>query len=265
MRFCSLSSGSDGNCEFLEYENTRILIDAGLSGKKIENLLKQIDVDPSTLDGIFVTHEHIDHAKGIGILSRRYNLKVFSNHETFVAMAPMVKNISPENSYSFELGRGFNFKDLYIKPIGIFHDCESGCGFVISGRDKKVSILTDTGYVNSEMMSDINGSDLYFIEANHDRDMLLNGSYPWSLKQRIASNRGHLSNDNAVEVLGRVLEKKNEVVILSHLSKDNNTPLKALRSVRDGLGQLNIFEGIDYSLEVAPREEVSRIYKVGEV
>ncbi|WP_138160470.1 MBL fold metallo-hydrolase [Peptoniphilus catoniae] len=259
MKFCSLSSGSSGNCQYLEYKNTKILIDAGLSGKKIENLLKDINVDIDSIDAIFLTHEHIDHVKGAGVLSRRHNMKIFTTEETFKAMLPITKEISGENIYFFQNNKAFNFKDLYIDPMDSFHDCVKGTCYSIIGN-KKISIVTDTGMVSPEMMERIKGSSLYYLESNHDSDMLIQGSYPWSTKQRIMSTRGHLSNDNAAKILERLLSKSEEIVMLSHLSRDNNDPKLAVRTVRDSLTNKNIREGIDYIMEVSPRDSVSTIY-----
>lgn len=259
MKFCSLASGSSGNCEYIEYKNTRILVDAGLSGKKVESLLDSIDVDIKSIDAIFVTHEHLDHIKGVGVLARRHNLKVFSNENTFHNMLSTTKEINSENVFFFENERPFQFKDIYIEPMNTFHDCSKGSCFTFTGN-KKISLVTDTGFVDQSIMEKIKDSSLYYLEANHDKDMLLQGSYPWHLKQRILSNRGHLSNENASNLLKELITKNKEIVMLSHLSKDNNIPKLATRTVRDALLNKNIKEGTDYILEVAPREEASEIY-----
>lgn len=256
MLFCSLSSGSSGNCQYIEYKNTQILIDAGHSGKKITELLKSIDKKVEDVDAIFVTHEHIDHAKGVGVLSRKHNIKVFSTIETMRSMQPVTKEIAAENAYTFVNGQPFQFKDLYIQPMQSFHDCTNGTCFIVNGN-KKISVVTDTGYVNPELLSSMENSDIYYLESNHDYDMLMNGTYPWSLKSRISSTRGHLSNDNAAEILNRLIKKKNEIVMLSHLSQDNNTHTIASNTVRDLLSQNSIIDGVDYKLEVSPRDEVS--------
>ena len=152
MKLIPLSSGSSGNSIFIEENNTRILIDAGHSGKKIESLLKDIDVDPSTIDAIFVTHEHIDHVKGVGVLHRRYKMDVFASEVTFRAMESQVKKIDGEKINIFQNSIGFRYKDLYIEPMEIYHDCQEGNSFIIHSKDEKATILTDTGWVNTEMM-----------------------------------------------------------------------------------------------------------------
>ena len=261
MKFCSLSSSSSGNCEYVEYNNTKILIDAGKSGKQIEQLLDSIDVDIKDIDAIFLTHEHLDHVKGAGVLSRRHNLKVFTTQKTYQAMLKITKDIKSENLYFFENDRSFTFKDLHIEPIKSFHDCVDGSCYNII-EDKKISIVTDTGIVDQNLLEKMKDSDLYYIEANHDKDMLVNGLYPWATKQRIMSNFGHLSNDNAAEILKKLLNKKNEIVMLAHLSKDNNDPKLAARTIRDSLDENNIREGIDYIMEVSPKDATSKMYEL---
>lgn len=261
MKFCSLASGSSGNCQYIEYKDTKIIIDAGLSGKKIEENLQKIGVDASELDAIFVTHEHIDHIKSVGVLSRRHNLKVFSNMMTLDAMLPTVKKLDPKNTFIFESGKNFTFKDLEILPIHTFHDCQDGCGFVIKGN-KKISILTDTGWVNSSAMEKMENSNLFYLESNHDVDMLLNGTYPFATKQRILSTKGHLSNENAAEVLSMILKKKKEKIILGHLSSDNNLPEVALNTINNMLLSSHKEENIDYTIDVAPRFLPSEVFEI---
>lgn len=265
MKFCALASGSSGNCQYVEHKNTKILIDAGLTGKKIEENLQKIDVNPNSIDAILVTHEHIDHIKSVGVLSRRYNIKVFTNMDTLGAMLKTVKKIEPENVYIFENNKAFEFKDMHIEPIDTFHDCARGCGFVINALDKKeskVSIMTDTGWINTETLEKMEGSNLYYIEANHDKDMLMNGRYSWALKQRINSTRGHLSNDNTKEILAKLLQRKRENIVLAHLSKDNNLEELAKSTVTEGLMCKNLAEDRDYTIEVAKRELPSQIYEL---
>lgn len=264
MKFCALASGSSGNCQYIEHKDTKILVDAGLTGKKIEENLKEIDVDPSSIDAIFVTHEHIDHIKAVGVLSRRYDMKIFSNLKTLNQMLPTVKKLDPKNVYIFENNKAFEFKDIHVDPIDTFHDCIEGCGFVINALDtqNKISIMTDTGWVNSESLEKMEGSDIYYIEANHDKEMLLGGRYSWSLKQRIMSTRGHLSNENTAEILQKLLKRKKENIVLAHLSKDNNLEELAKNTVVGALLERNLAEERDYTIEVAKRDLPSQIYKL---
>lgn len=260
MKFCALASGSSGNSQYIETNEKKILIDAGLSGAKIEKLLHSIDVDPKDLDAIFVTHEHKDHAAGVGVLARRYGLEVFANKKTWQAMAPTIKKVPSEQCHLVENHISLSYGDMYIMPIATFHDCVEGTGYIIGSGNKKISVVTDTGWVNGKMKEYMKNSDLYYLEANHDEDLLINGPYPFPLKQRILSNRGHLSNANAGSVLGDLLEKRGEKVVLAHLSRDNNAPLLAARTVRDLLDTKGIKEGTDFVLEVAKRSEAGHLY-----
>ena len=146
-------------------------------------------------------------------------------------------------------------------PVSTFHDCANGCGFVISG-DKKVSLLTDTGWVNQDAMEKMDGSELFYLESNHDVDMLMNGTYPYATKQRILSTKGHLSNENAAEVLSMILKKKKEKILLGHLSSDNNVPELALKTINDLLLQDHKEENVDYSIDVAPRFLPSKVFEL---
>lgn len=262
MKFCSLASGSSGNCQFIEHNDTRIIVDAGLSGKKIKDLLDSIDVDIDTIDGIFVTHEHIDHIKGVGVISRRHNLDVFTNRNTYFNMINTTKEIKEDKIHFFENEKPFDFKDIHIEPMNSFHDCSKGSVFTFSGDNKKISVVTDTGYIDDNILTHMEDSDLFYIEANHDKEMLIEGFYPWSLKERIMSSRGHLSNNDCANILKLLLKRQKEVVMLAHLSKDNNTPTLATRTIRNELACKNINEGTDYILEVAKREGASEIYKL---
>ncbi|NMB10260.1 MAG: MBL fold metallo-hydrolase [Tissierellia bacterium] len=259
MKFCSLSSGSSGNCVYMETENTRVLIDAGFSGKKVEELLKNIDVDPKTLDGILVTHEHTDHIKGVGILSRRYNLPIMANYGTWMGMDKKIGKIKDENILIFKNDYDFEFRDLEIHPISTYHDSECSCGYIVGNSNKKITVMTDTGYVSQNMKDKIKGSDILYVEANHDVDMLKNGIYPYHLKQRVLSTKGHLSNIDSAMMLGEVLKANEEKVILAHLSQENNTPKMAFETIKFYLEKLGLDTEKEIDLSVAPRHMASKI------
>ncbi|MDO5037741.1 MAG: MBL fold metallo-hydrolase [Tissierellia bacterium] len=260
MKFCSLASGSSGNSQYIETDQARILVDGGLSGKAIEKNLEAIGVDPASLDAILVTHEHTDHVKGVGVLARRFDLEVFANENTWLAMEKTVKTIPKAQVFSQE--EAFSYRDLDILPISTYHDCVRGTAYVLRQGARKISLLTDTGQVTKKILTAMAGSDLYYIEANHDRTMLAQGPYPRALKNRIASKWGHLSNDHTAEVLSRLLEKRQEHVVLGHLSRDNNLPRVATRTIREGLAKNKILEGIDFSLEVAKPLAASRCIEI---
>ena len=246
LRFCPLFSGSDGNCCFLEVDNRRYLIDAGFSGKKIESNLKILGIDPSTIDLIFLTHEHIDHIRGAGVLSRRYDIKICKIKDENIVV------IGTEKKHRFSLF------DLYTLEIS--HDCARGMGFVFNTDYGKVSLLTDTGIITNHMKEKIKGSKIFYFEANHDLDMLKNGPYDYNLKQRILGEFGHISNVTSGNVLSEVVTDKCKKVYLGHLSETNNEEKLAYDEV---FGILNKENLIQYTnLEVAKRFDNSSITEV---
>ncbi|MGM0396119.1 MAG: MBL fold metallo-hydrolase [Bacillota bacterium] len=260
VRVCSLSSGSSGNCQYIETENTRIIIDAGFSGKRIEQLLSEIKVDPSSLDGILVTHEHIDHSKGVGVLSRRYDIPVYANEDTWNGMEKIVKSVKTYNTKVFKTNKNIELKDILIHPFNISHDANDPVGYIIFSNKTKLSFVTDTGWINEGIIKKISNSHFYFMESNHDVKMLREGSYPMMLKKRIMSPKGHLSNDDAADTLSEVLSGENEIVLLAHLSQDNNRPDLAYSTVRNGLLSQGFDVDNDLRLNMTNRDGISGIY-----
>lgn len=260
LRFCSLSSGSSGNCQYIETENMKILIDAGFSGKRIEELLASIDVCPKTLDGIFVTHEHTDHIRGVGVLSRRYDLPLYANENTWLGMESKIGKIKEKNIKIFNTEDFIEMKDLIVNPIKIFHDALEPVGYVFHYKKKKISIITDTGIIDNNMKEKIKDSNIYLMESNHDVYMLRDGDYPWFLKERISSTKGHLSNDDAAVILSDIINGKEEVVLLGHLSKDNNKPEIAYETVRSKLDENGIKVNKDITLDMTFRDKKSKVY-----
>ncbi|HHX70666.1 MAG: MBL fold metallo-hydrolase [Miniphocaeibacter sp.] len=257
IKFCSLSSGSSGNAMYVETEKTRLLIDAGFSGKQLEKLLMNANVLPDSIDAILITHEHTDHIKGAGVLSRRYNIPILANEKTWLAMLKKVGKIKEENLIVFKNDIDFSLRDIDIHPFSTYHDSANSCGYIINKDNKKITILTDTGIVNERMKNLIAGSDIYLIEANHDVEMLKNGSYPYSLKQRIASVKGHLSNEDCAFTLGEILTGNQEKVVLAHLSEENNTEELAFSTVDKYLQSLGLDTKRDINLTLANRNNVS--------
>ncbi|WP_100065432.1 MBL fold metallo-hydrolase [Miniphocaeibacter massiliensis] len=257
LKFCSLASGSSGNALYIESNKTKILVDAGFSGKVIENLLLKANVLPESLDAILITHEHIDHIKGAGVLSRRYNIPILANEETWLAMLNKIGKIEEKNIIVFKNDIDFTLRDLDIHPISTYHDSANSCGYIINKNNKKISILTDTGIINQRMKNLISGSDVYLIEANHDIEMLKNGSYSYNLKKRILSVKGHLSNEDCAFTLGEVLTGNQENVILGHLSQENNTEQMAYDTVNNYLTNLGLDTNRDIFLSLANRSNIS--------
>lgn len=265
MRICSLSSGSKGNAIFVESEKTKLLVDCGHSGKFIELLLNSIGEEAKNLNAIFVTHEHVDHIKGVGVLSRRYNLPIIANEKTWIAMKPMIGKIEAKNIMAFKSNTFFSFRDLDVHAISTHHDAVDPVAYIFYQKNQKISIMTDTGIVTPVMADAIRGSNVYLLEANHDVDMLLKGPYPYSLKQRILSEHGHLSNEMAKYTLEDVLEGKNEKIILGHLSDENNLEELAFSDVNKHLIDLGLDVGKDVELGVAPKLQADRIIDLKEI
>lgn len=265
FKFCSITSGSSGNCIYIGTPKVNILVDAGISGTKVQAGLEKIGVNPASLHGILITHEHIDHIKGVGILSRRFDLPLLATAKTWEAMEAMGKvlgKIAPHNKVVIEKDKDFILKDLVIHPYPIPHDAADPVGYTFVHSNKKISIATDLGHVNDQIKDNIRESNLILLESNHDIDMLINGSYPYYLKRRILSNFGHLCNEAAGKILAEVFHDKLEAVILGHLSKENNYPQLALNSVKKQLLSAGIEQDGRFELTVAKREEVSEFFSL---
>jgi phosphoribosyl 1,2-cyclic phosphodiesterase len=262
IKFCALSSGSSGNCLFLSTGKTTVLVDAGLSGKRVEQLLGQINESPRSVTAILVTHDHIDHTSGVGILSRRFDLPIFANPLTWQVMEGNIGNIAPKNIREFHTGVEFNIEDLCIKPYPISHDAADPVGFTFYTGRVKIAVANDLGCVTPSVEEEIKGSSFVMLESNHDTEMLKVGSYPWHLKRRIAGEKGHLSNEDAGAALLRLADQNTKAVLLGHLSKENNYPLLALETVKGMLKQQGIEVGKEVNIDLSFRDKISRVYTI---
>ncbi len=260
LKFCSLFSGSSGNCQYIKTENTTILVDAGLSGKKIQQEIVNIGEDPKKVDAIFITHEHIDHIQGAGIMSRRLNVPIYANRKTWEAMNTYIGDIKSENIKI--LDECAEVGDLSIMPFDISHDAAHPVGYNIFYKNKKISLVTDTGCTNDLIINSIMDSDLLLVESNHDEDMVLIGPYPWTLKRRVLGEFGHMSNDTAGNLISRVVRRGTEIVLLGHLSKENNFPQLAYKTVENILKENFIDVNPGICLEMTYRDKSSRIYEI---
>ena len=261
FKFCSLYSGSSGNSLFIETQNTKLLIDAGVSSKKIENALNDINIDPSTLDGILVTHEHVDHVQGLGTLSKKFDLPVFVNQETLDAMPKQKDKISEKNVKIFKVSDKFEIGDLEIKPFSIPHDAANPCGFNIWKDNKKISIATDIGHMTNPILKSLEESLFIMLEANYDPEVLRCSPYPFTLKSRIAGPTGHLPNEMAGKTISHLLKSGLKNAMLGHLSKQSNFPELAYKTVVDELISNNYNEDC-ISLSVASRDNHSKIITI---
>lgn len=264
MKICTLSSGSNGNATFIQSDKSKLLVDCGHTGKAIELLLNSIGEEARELNGILVTHEHIDHIKGVGVLSRRYDLPILANEKTWLAMKNTIGNIAPKNIMVFKSNTFFSFRDLDIHVISTFHDAKDPVAFIFYQKNKKITVMTDTGIVTHQMKEAIRGSNAYLIEANHDIRMLIDGPYPQALKNRILSDHGHLSNESSKLVLEDVLTGMDETVILGHLSNENNLEELAFKEVHDHLQDLGLIMDRDVKLRVAPKLNADTIIDLGD-
>ncbi len=263
LQFCSFASGSSGNSYLVKDDNTAVLIDAGISGKRILEGLEETGTPREMVSALLITHEHIDHVKSIPVLTKRIpDLRVYANRATWEGIERPV----PESArYFFETGQQFRIGDLTVHPFPVPHDAAEPVGFSIYGEGRQVSICTDVGYVTDEIEKEIEGADLLLLEANHEREMLLMGRYPYPLKQRILGDEGHLSNVSCGEVLSRIVGRtdKKRQVLLGHLSRENNDPSVAMLAVRNTLQEQDIFVGPDLQIQVAKRDQRSELYVVG--
>ena len=265
FKFCTITSGSSGNCIYVGTPKVNILVDAGISGIKAQRGLEKIDVHPASIDGIFITHEHIDHIKGVGILTRRFDIPLFAMKKTWEAMDEMEKvlgKISSNNRIIIEKDKDFILEDLVIHPYAIPHDASDPVGYTFVHNNKKISLATDLGHVNDKIKDNIRESSLILLESNHDIDMLINGSYPYYLKRRILGDYGHLCNEAAGKILVEVFHDKLETVVLGHLSKENNYPKLAYNSVKSTLIDAGIELEGKVELTVAGRDELSKLFRL---
>ncbi|MDX8430335.1 MAG: MBL fold metallo-hydrolase [Candidatus Algichlamydia australiensis] len=227
-RFCPLASGSKGNLLFFESDDAKILIDCGLSGRQTVKLLAEIGVDLSEIDAILITHEHIDHIRGIERICKEWNTPLFANSETARAIC---SNLSFRPAFQiFSTGETFHFKDLAIHPFTIHHDTLDPVAFTIQMRDQKIGICADLGFATTLVRAQLQNCNLLYIESNHDPDMVHASPRPMNYKQRVLGRQGHLSNQSCQELLAEVRHPNLKRVYLAHLSEECNHPEKALQS-----------------------------------
>ncbi len=256
--FCPIASGSNGNCIYIGNASFKILIDAGLSGKAIESGLNALDTTGSELDAIFITHEHVDHISGAGVMSRRYNIPIYATQKTwrFFERHNTIGKIAEENKRLVKSDTDCFLGDLCVRPFEIPHDASEPVGYSVFFDDKKISVATDIGYATETIKQNIYNSDAILLESNHDLEMLMNGRYPQQLKTRIMGNRGHLSNANAGLLLSEIANNRLKHVFLGHLSEENNFPLLAFDTVQNVLTA----NKIKVPLQIAERGGLSECY-----
>lgn len=243
MRFTILASGSTGNALLVESEESKVLVDAGLSAKKVEQLLEERGVKGSELDAILITHEHSDHIKGVGALARKYDLPVYANEKTWEALNKQLGELAEEKKRMMETGSVIDFGKLQVESYPVSHDAADPVGYCFYEGERKLSLATDLGYVSAKVKEKIADSDALILESNHDVEMLRMGRYPWNVKRRILGDTGHLSNEAAGEALCDILSGRTERVYLAHLSRDHNLMDLARLTVNNILEERGIHAG----------------------
>ena len=261
LEFCSLYSGSSGNCLFVRSNGTKILIDCGTSCKKICDGLASIDSSIEDIDAILVTHEHSDHVQSLGMVSKKFNIPVYANLETWNAMESQKEKIDEKNINFFKNDEDFFFNDLTIHPFSTPHDAANPCAFNIHNGKKKLSIATDLGHIDGRIIDKLQGSSFILLESNYEPEMLKASNYPFRLKQRIAGPNGHLSNEIAGKVISELMKKDLRQVMLGHLSKENNFPELAYQTVVEQLME-NDSDINTIKIDVASRVTPGKIIKI---
>lgn len=261
IKFCSLYSGSSGNSIYLGTENTHILVDAGVSGVRIANALREINENPEDVSALLVTHEHSDHVKGAGIFSRKYNVPIYAREKTWKAMRRELGKLPDYNIRIIEKDY-FTIGDIVVCNYSIPHDAADPVAYTFYVCNKKISIATDIGCLTEDIYKNVIGSDIALIESNHDLDMLKNGRYPLPLKQRILGNNGHLSNVNAAAFVTELVRNGTSNIYLGHLSQENNYPELALEATRCALAECGFDIKKDVHVCVASREHYSEVIQL---
>lgn len=262
MRLCSIASGSSGNCIYVGNENTHLLVDVGISKKRVEEGLEQLNLSGEMLSGILITHEHTDHIQGLGAFSRKYKIPIYATKGTLNGMRMykylgdmpegLLKEVSADESFSIG--------ELEVVPFSISHDANEPTGFRITGDEKNVAIATDLGIYDDYIIEHLKHLDAIVLEANHDVHMVEVGPYPYPLKQRVLGCRGHLSNESTGRLLCQILHEKLKYIVLGHLSKENNFPELAYETVKLEVTMGDTpYKGEDLSLMVAERDKISKI------
>ena len=260
MKLCSIASGSSGNCIFAGTDSTSLVIDVGISGKRVENGLNEIGHTMREADGILITHEHSDHISGLGVVARRYGVPIYATKGTIGAIQAC-KSIGevPKGLFrEIEPDVDFTIGDISITPVPISHDAAMPTAFVLRQGKKSMAVMTDLGKFDHYIIGKLQNLDVLLLEANHDIRMLETGPYPYYLKRRIMGNSGHLSNDCAGRLLGEILHDGFKKAVLGHLSQENNYADLAYETVKLEITEgENAYQGTDFDIAVADRREMS--------
>lgn len=260
MKMCSIASGSSGNCIFVGSEETSFLVDAGISGKRAIAGVESLDRSMTELDGIFVTHEHSDHIKGLGVLARKFGIPIYATKGTIdeIERTQPIGKMPEGIFHTVEPDQDTVIGDMTIHPFRISHDAAEPVGYRFENGGKKAAVATDMGVYDEYIVEQLSGLDTLLLEANHDVRMLEVGRYPYYLKRRIASDQGHLSNETAGQLLGRILHDHMGHIFLGHLSHENNYERLAFETVCSEITMGdNPYRAADFRISVAHRDMIS--------
>lgn len=258
-KFCTLFSGSSGNCTFISDGKTNLLVDAGVSASRICAALAEIGYTPYDIDGILLTHEHRDHVAGVSILSRNYSIPVYANVGTMEKTLAITGWIFDDYIHTFKSNEKFAVGDIEVFSFSIPHDTIDPVGYTFRFDGKYYSVATDIGHVTESILKHLCKSEAVLIESNHDVQMLKDGPYPYYLKHRILGERGHLSNENAAHLAAQLVKWGTKRIALGHLSEKNNTPERAFDVTAECFTCNDIKIGTDVILSVAPKDGVCEI------
>lgn len=259
LRFSVLASGSTGNAFYIESDRTKLLVDAGLSGKEMDRLFAEIDVDPSQISGILVTHEHSDHIKGLGVIARKYQLPIYANEKTWKRMENSIGKLTVDQKFIFDSYSVKTFGDIDVESFRVSHDAIEPMFYTFHQGNNKVALVTDLGYVSERIKKTIEDADAYVFEANHDVELLRMCRYPWSVKQRILGDSGHISNEDSALALADIISNRTKRIYLAHLSEENNMKDLARMTVDQILKE----RGINIELHDTDPKQATPLYRVG--
>lgn len=254
MKTCVLASGSKGNASYVSSSTTQILVDLGPTSLYVEKKLKEIEVNPDKLDGIIISHTHSDHINGLKVFLKKYPVTLFLTEKMYEDL----KNLFPIKNYQI-IDDNFKIGDIDVEVIKTSHDASDSNGYIFNNNGKSIVYITDTGYINQKNYKKLMNKNVYLFESNHDIKMLMDGNYPYYLKQRILGDRGHLSNKDSSYYLSKFIGKETKKIVLSHLSEENNKPDIAIKTLKDTLKENDInFDNI----EVATQNDRTEVIEV---
>lgn len=263
IQFSSLASGSSGNCQLIQSNQTTLLLDAGLTGKYITNALHHYDITLDRVNGILITHEHSDHISGLGVLHRKANLPIYISPNTWQVIKDKIGKINAKQLHFIESDRSFAIRDIVVNPHRISHDAVDPLCYTFAVNDTKVAIVTDLGTIDDCLIAHIKDASLVMLEANHNVQMLMMGNYPYPLKRRVASELGHLSNEDcALAAIKAITDGRVSTVLLGHLSKENNTPELAYETVKSSMIEQGMVIGRDVMLDLTYRNRIGNLYRL---